>query len=397
MKGVIMNYPTIRLRRKVSVQYIDVAAIISRPESRKDILIVLQFGEEMQQSGSEFSPRTVATELLIDEVPINAGQRILRRLEDLELVARANGSSRGIFLPMENTEYKLTSKGEEAISKERIFVPERHEIQVRYIEDVLFPQRVIGIQLIEESLWDVIKEDEEKRSEQDREKDIIYIPETLKEIQDHEIIILEGKKPYIGPLIFEKIEERARLRTIEQQATITLVLERWREPALNIQVEQRIHPLPAPDVQYMDLFLALLHLENLSWNKEIEAVECQYGDLSDEEKRSFKRDFVINEPQLNGLGIFNQTVINGVSITPITQNDAELWADFLVKDAIRDYITENGYEEIVGEVREKFPLWENLRIRSIEEFIQEEQEAMIRDRIFSSRYWFLQAPRDLQV
>lgn len=394
-----MDYPPIQLKRKVKVQCLDVSAIISRPDSREDLLIVLRFGDEMLKRSSEFSPRTVATKLLPD-FPINAGQRLLRRLEDLDLVTRANGSSGETFLPWEDTMYVLTPKGEEAIKENRIFLPERHEIQVRYIEDVLFPQRVIGMQLITESLADVIREDrgdEESPSEQEREKDIFYIPETLKEIQGREITILEGEKPYVGPITFEKIEEKAKYRTIEQQAIITLVYERWREPILTLQVGQQTHLLPAPKVPYRELFRSLLHQEALSWNDEIEAVECQYDELIDEEKRNFKRDFMVKMPQFNELGVFEPTVLRGVAIAPKTKNDAELWADFLVREAVRDYTTENEYARIVDKVRENFHRWENLRIQSIEELIQEEKRTLNRDGVFSSRYWFLQTPQDLQI
>lgn len=392
-----MNYSPIQLQRKVTVQCIEVSATISRPESREDLLIALRFGKEMLENGSEFSPSTIVTHLLHD-FPINAGQRILRRLEDLKLVVRVN--SRGSLFPKEDTEYELTQKGEEALESERIFMPEYHAMEIRYVEDVLFPQRVIGIQLIKESLRDVMMEeegDEESQQWQERKKDFISVPETLQKIQGCEISILEGNESYLGPIIFEKIDEKVRLLTTEQQVLFTLVIDIESGAELTLQVGQHTHPLKTPNIQYNEIFFSLLKQKGLSWNKIAAAVECCYDELDVDAKRDFKRDFIIQTPQFIELGVFDETVLGGVSIIPKTQEDAEAWADFLVKEEIRDYTTENKYKKIIVEVRNKFPLWEGLHILSIEELIQEEKKAMDQDGIHSSRYWYLQAPRDLQV
>ena len=391
-----MNYPPIHLSRKVDIQSLDVSTIISRPDSREDLLIVLRFGEEMQKMGSEFTPKTVTTKLL-PNFPINAGQRILRRLEDLELVERVSDSSKKRSFPNENTWYKLTQKGEDSIRKDRIFMPERHEMEIRYIEDVLFPQSIIGIHIIEESLRTVIMEDDNTRSNKKHEKGIILVPETLRKIQGSKITILEGEDPYMGLIIFEHFDEKAILRSIEQQAVFDLVLETENTLDLKLRVGGNIHIISAPKIEYMKAFLAFLQQENISWNNEIGAVECKYADLKNEEKQSFKRNFLINEPQLNGLGVFDQTEISGITITPKTRGDAELWGDFLVKVAIRDYMTENRYELIIDEVREKFSSWENLHIQSLEELIQEEKETINSVGLYASRFWFLQAPNDLRI
>lgn len=390
--------PEIHLKRKAVLYQVEAIAEIRRRIEREELISLLRFGKEQIDDDKEFTPRSVIEEWLVG-FPVSAGQRLLRRLEDLKLIQREEGD-RGIeFLPSAETSYVLTEEGERAEQSNALFMPERLAMVIRYTNDPLIPDKIVSVQTHTERLKDLIVKGESNWN-QVIEYDSIDLPDELNEIVGREIEVYEGNRA--GRVIIDSFGHRVIPSQATSQINVDLRLSPQNQLALSISIASQTRDIVlSQDVEkhlgYGTVLPNLIRQTGQSWSNEKQAIRVSFSKVNDPQKKAFVMDVEIATPEVQHLGSFESCSLKEVPITPRTTRDAQRWFEYLIVEGITTYMTEPVYMQHVEKQRGPFTnLGYDLEAPSIQDLIDRFSNIQD-DRTYHPVYWYLNTPRDLCI
>lgn len=397
-----MTYPRIALTRTCALHECIALCEFSIAVNRDEILTFLEFGREEIEKGNNLTPKRIV-EGLLPEYPVSVGQRLLRRLEDLHYVERKYPKGDDSLLPDENELFNLTSRANETLESGKVYIPERQAVRISYVEDILHPTRIVGLRINTETLWDTVtRRREQRKGGEAAERDAEKLPDCLKDVMGKNVQILEGDHEYLGSTIIESIEENVILADqSDSSVRFNLTLEHDKPCVVELVTATSRHSLETSPVanligNYQSVLEELLKHRNLGWDEQQAAARVSFKDVNDQSRRSFIIDVSVDKPSLQSIGEFDTTKLERVPICPKTLADAKKWAEFLTMEEVTSFVGQQEFEDIATETTQRFPEFkgrlEPLPIETALGVVLQKQKHGDID----PRFWFLQAPRDLQ-
>jgi len=389
------TYPVIRLGRQCRVRAAQFTAEV-RIHEENPIIVFLEFCEEQSARSEPFTPASIARGLFGNAVREGVGRRIMKRLEDLELVRpdkerRSMSSDR---LPDVDEPFVLTDIGKQALEERKIPVPERGDYEILYIEDPLYPSAIVSMSRVSgEKLHDIAMQGND-RGEKETDNKEIELPPILENIVGREIYILEGDLK--GPVRIDRFErDGIRLTTTEKVYVELKILGTDSVEGLLFHNRNKFpfRPEITETIPRRNLRDEILEQHpDWEWYSEAQSYIVYYDQIDDSERRSKKANVTIIEPTLDDLGDFEDVEVADVPLIPARQQDAQDWYQFLVVDSINGYMTEEKLRERARSIKEECEKeWEfRLRLMANREILS----AARKDRL---KFWFVIAPRDLPL
>ena len=369
----------ITLERNVKIVCLDVLMDISKKsDKRADLVAVAKRAKELR---GKITPKAVCTDLINRPDATAAGERILIRCRDIGIL---------------DDKYRLTEDGIRAAKEESVFIPERGVYRIWCTQDSLVFQKFLRYEEKNDG-WlaqDVFSTSPKMAKGSPKKKG--KIAKTPKGVQD-----LSGKELQVygtdEVVRIENVEDKCRTVTGSSPSlAVKLSVEQFESPQVNLSSEKwKVDSaVDAPQLSFDDIWNNLLGKKMVRyWVSNF--LKLNYDDLSEQEKRSFFRDIVIDKPTIEKYGTFKKTRLERIPISPRTKKDADKWAGFLFENSINEYLSRDGYQSKFDEVKQNpafYKFSDRLILpeqQTLAEKVRKENELLPRE------FWYLQAPLDL--
>lgn len=316
------------LRRNINVSCWNVKATISKEAKRDDLMPVLKRAQENDGTYG----RDIAKHLLGEEIGREiVGIRLLTICESLNLLENRGGRNQ--------PRYFLTEEGERALYSRYVMVPEEGTWTIWASDDPLLKHPILYVEPFREGsasdeVWGNKSKDSKARK--DRFENIPHWLRDACSITQMPAAI--GNEPIRLDHIDTKIER------IADNARLAL---EWRPEINSLKLNGSIKKIPvnsspqAPEVSFSDVWQELLENEQLwhQWQEAKGRLRVSF-DLTNSTERSLlqrRLDFV--KPGIEKFGNFEQ-IHRKVALFPQSQEDAQRWAEWKLKDQIHTYATE---------------------------------------------------------
>lgn len=354
----------IKLERKIKVSKYKVILDIGQKEERSDVIALLLIA---QSYNNKLSKKIVCKEFLFRDHD-QMVENILRRCIEYEVI---------------DNEYKVTKEGFQAIEDGKIY---RYYDGVFYLyvtKDPLIPQKILDIEFVKEN----INFSNEIRESSENEINLINIPQWLKDIEK-----VEGKQLFNNDkteINVKSISEKVELiENLEMMVSINLTKKSCILSTTGIFNEQReIHYFPKFKAIWEEIMAN--RITDWDWNDNKLKVPCN---LTDNEKISFRKKINFKSPNVNNFGAFDSLSIE-VEIKPKTEADANVWANWLLRYDISDFLFDTTFVERKKQISLLFPDF-TIDFLSHEALVEEMKDNLDLENI-PNEYWFVQAPIDL--
>jgi len=370
---------TITLTRNIKTSCFDVLLDIGRAQKRSDVQAILMRANEL---GGRISAEDICNSLFINRPP-SFGKTIIQRCRDYGLLDFAGG---------------LTAEGRDALEKERIFVPEEGRFRMICALDSALPSRVLELTpvpepFIQDSIDGRKRDSREQRNSMPKRSDT-PTPRWVKDLEGQDLHVL---KDWDEVRIF-RVGDWCLPQPTAQQNTpaLTWTLPADARPTLKVSWEKKDQDLEPPQVPFITVLRSILdpRIQD-DWAAEAGSLRRHFDNLSDGERRSFLTTIRVERPQLQEFGEFDATVIERIPISPKRGDDAQRWAEWLVRDRVRDFLETPAYQALVEEVQGCFPGF-HIKLPTREELARNiREEAMQGGGRLPKAYWYLQTPIDL--
>lgn len=371
--------PRIQLERDIKVHCYRFIGEVARAGKRSELMAVLQRAAEQGERGTD--ARDIARHLLFDEQSREVvGRRLLQIAESYRLLEKREGS-RGYAV------HVLTEAGRTALASGEVFIPEAGTWTVWASDDPLLDYPVLRVEPwreppAREEVWG--KEKQEKRQLEE-------LPGWLKKCvgQAGKPAASTGNALRLDRLEAkgEKIEANCQLRMIWDVSAGRLRLKGSCDKQ-SVDTELNTPPLAVGEV-----WQKLLEQQGLwdSWNQEVPGLRVSFAETDPAEREPMQHVLRIPQPSLHGLGKFKAVDISHVPLLAASFEDAEMWAEWLLRERVGDYATS-----------ERFATWQRQAGEPFAEFVPhlperaELAQAVLDDQPerLSAKDWYLLAAED---
>ena len=341
-----------------------------KSDQRADLVAITKRAREL---GGSITPKDVCRDLINRPEALAASERILQRCAYLGLL---------------DAQYMLTEAGQKAAEEESVFLPENGVYRVWFTNDLLVAQGFIQYDPRSDgSLY----EDVQGKSQPNRES-VAPTPDWVDDLCGEEltnyggedIVKIESVEKKCRPVSNHGLHVMATLIAVQYQPTrIVLSSPKWRG---NTTID-------IPDLTFDDIWNELLTRHSLRW--EAEFLEVLFNNIANGERHSFKTAITFDLPEIERYGAFDRTTVDEVPIAPQTKKDAQEWARFLLEDRIKEYLTTERYQTLVGQIEELPGFYKHAAVLDLP------TKATFAKQIYDDngpgniRFWFLIAPLDL--
>ena len=368
------------LTRRVALSKFEVLMEIGRQERREELHSVLMIADRQ----GTVTAANVCNELLPGR-PEAVGKAVIDRCQYLDLLDNKGA---------------LTKSGDEALRTGKVFVPERGRYLVWYTEDALLGRSLLDLQPVLESQANdevAIARRENQRSREAASEKAEDISETLGP--------LEGKTfPLMGPgggiVAIRKVDKNGVPKRTDSSDDLRVTLTVPPSGASRLKLEGKFQrTLQPPQVIYEEAWIQSLGplAEHWADSRNPPALRVAFDGLKEAELSSFLKSVHLSHPALARLGEFDDASVDDVPIIPQRKTDANQWAAWLLEQSINGYTDDRQFQELVKNCELRFPDFKNLELPSLEELALKLGKQKDAEGRWPRRYWFLQAPRDLQV
>jgi hypothetical protein len=369
---------SLTLSRNVKIEKYEVLVEIARQYKREELIAVLKLAQE---KGGRVTASDICESLLIGR-PESVGRALLSRCHYLDLL-----DERG----------RLNEIGEKALETSSIFLPERARFRMWFTEDPLLPQKLLHLQPTDETLtYDDIRNDRNGQVGNSQNDQTSELPDKLRILEGREVNLL-GRDG--GLVVVRKIASYCLVKNIssEDNLTLTLCIEAQGPSSLVIDGKFK-RALRAPTIEFECAWSELLGPLKDCWDnsRTPPALLTSFSELKDVELSSFRKTVHISKPELDGLGVFEDTSVDDVPITPRTNDDATEWAEWLLTRSIETYTTTEEFQEKRKLVKETFPDYPSLQLPSSEDLVGKLWNFRDDRGKLPHQYWYLRAPMDLK-
>jgi len=327
------------LSRKVAIETWHIQGSVAKAQSRKDMMLVLQYLDEFPRS----TAKGLAGHLLFDT---RARLVVAQRLLELSKLYGLTDSESG--------KYSLTEDGIGALTKKEVFIPEQGCWKLSVSNDTLLSHKVIEIESFEEpnAISELIGKDAKSKLE-DRKQKMMQPPRWLKQCIGLELA------PHAGG-------EKKRIDSIENKAekspaNLSLTLE-WNVSKNSIRLlddnnsKKVLNQFEGPGLSHNAVWEILLDNEDWlgDWDRSTNQLAISFGDVDEKARKLMVADFEFKTPVISEYGVFKTQIVQGVALRAATENDAIEWTHWRLAESINAFATSNKYKQWVSEALAPF-------------------------------------------
>ena len=319
------------------------------------------------ENGGSVTPEIVKSKILMNRMPLESARLLLLRVVELGLLDK---------------KFRLTEEGQEAYDKKLVPDFQKGTFTISYVNDPLIPQVVIDIDGPHEPKMD------KRKIKKKRNFQTSTVEKVLSNALNHPIVV--GNQPQT--VMITEIQEQG-ISQDKKNATITLTYSESMNPRLILKRSgDKPMSLPVPDVANLGFseVQQIVFRQIDGYDPDSGIVRVEFDELTDQERRSFKKKFEIKKPKLPKLGTFDTVVTPPLQIEPIDLYNALKWFEWCLIDRLEPYYLQpEAYDEYVSKIEKEFP--------GPFEVSSPLQESLASDLMMSNRRkgWLLQAPLDL--
>lgn len=328
--------PSIRLKRPIKIYCWRVIGQVARASKRIDLMPVLLRARE---SGST-DAGDIAGHLFFEA---RSRRIVAQRLLDL--------AERYRLLEQRERRYFLSESGRIALETEQVFVPEYGTWTIWASDDPLLRTPILHVEpWVEPPAYDEILG---KGRDSVRDRQFKKLPGW---VRDTVGIVLE---PLVSgaPLRIDQLEADGEVATSD--ATLRAA---WDVSQARLRVEGSLARaqvntvIDAPTIGAHAVWKQLLQAEGLwpQWDLTSHVLRVGFEDVTPQEQESLIRVMAFSRPDITGLGAFDATTVDGVSLQARTELDACRWAESRLNARVRDYATEERFSAWTTEATSPF-------------------------------------------
>lgn len=318
------------LRRAVTVERWRVIATLGLAQKRPELIAILALANE--RPGGVVTGLDVSRSLLAGR-PAMVGERLLEVCRMMSLVELDDPHGKA---------WRLTAAGRRALASEEVPAPQRGEFDVWMLADPLYPEVIVR----------VLPTERDRRAKPDERGE--ERPARVEELP----ILLRQCKGKVVRLPLRKADEPTEVFVFDL-APLGRHIER-EQGELSIELAHeggtarfKVSFDGRPATFAPGAGLPSLRDAMAAGPTTVEPpVNVAFRTLSDNERRTGRREFDIEGYALPSLGEFRSARFSDVPLAPKSQQDADEWAVWRLLDGIRGYVWPRDFEKRVRAVRE---------------------------------------------
>ncbi len=323
---------SISLQRSLDVRCWRVVGQVAWAAKRPELLPVLLRARELGST----DVGDIADHLLFDA---NSRRVVAQRLLQIAELYK--------LLEQRDRRYVLTESGRVALRTEQIFVPEQGAWTIWATDDPLLPTPILRVDPWSEpsAYEEIFGKDRDAARERPFEK----LPPWLLAAVD---VVATPVAAGGAPLRIDELETQGEVA--EPAAGLRIL---WDVSAARLRVEGSISgarvntSLDAPQVPVEDVWKQLLESEGLwtQWDPAVLALRVGFDDASAAERESLVRAVAFRRPEVAGCGRFDNATVEGVALRARSAPDAARWAEWRLRERVRDYATAERFADWTAE------------------------------------------------
>ena len=356
----------ITLKCTVKVQTFSVQmTIYEEDKSRSEIIPLLKAIVEAEEEGK--IPLTYMKEKLFPELPLTFIKNIMEELRLMGLV--------------ENGE--LTERGELTIQSKEVMIPRTGSYRIDVVDDPLFERVIVNYDPLTPNL------EKELLSKENNDSRSVIIPDFILDTIDHKIETIEQITRKIE---IKNIQENGYFNEKNYYLEFSLVYNNnfW---DLKVRNKGYSTSIEKPSLINESQIIETL-LKKISSKADLNQLRIPVNpeNLTVTELVLFKKDYQLNNVSFDQLGEFNSATLKEIEIYPEDDSSATKWAEKLFLERLSSYIVQHEFEKMWTDLIHEFPILGEFDIHS-PSIGQLSQQITFG----SAKYWFLKAPRDMEL
>lgn len=326
----------IRLTREIRVECWRVIGQVAKAAKRNELLPVLLRARERGQTDA----RDIAEHLLFES---GSRQVIAQRL--LQIAERYG------LLVQENRQCRLTESGSTALETKQIFVPEHGTWTVWVSNDLL-----LGPSILRVEPWKEVPANEEVRRKKHDD-----VPERRFRNLPQWVLDAFGviTTPLVGgaPLRIDELEAKGEVVDAKTELRAT-----WDVTGGRLRIDgtlggSRVNAVAnAPEIPVDAVWMQLMQAEGLwpQWDGSAVALRVSFDETISGERESLVRGVHFKRPDIESLGTFDATTVDGIALRASSHQDAARWAGWRLRARVQDYATAEQFGKWTAEAVKPF-------------------------------------------
>lgn len=311
----------IRLTREIPVVCWRVIGQVAKAAKRNELLPVLLRARERGQTDA----KDIAQHLFFEsESRTVIAQRLLQ-------IAGRYG-----LLEEVDHQFRLTESGHATLETKQIYVPEQGTWTVWASKDPLLGVAILRVEPWQESsaLDEVRGHERDKAPKRRFEK----LPQWVRD----EVGVITT--PLVGgaPLRIDQLEAEGEVAEAETTLRATWDVTGSRLRIAGILGGTTVNTVvDAPEITADAVWMHLLQAEGLwsQWDGSVAALRVGFDETVAGERESLVRGVHFKRPHIDSLGIFDATTVEGIALRARSAQDATSWAEWRLRERVRDYAT----------------------------------------------------------
>jgi hypothetical protein len=233
--------------------------------------------------------------------------------------------------------FALTEAGAAALETEQVFVPEHGAWTVWASDDPLLPHSVLRIEpWSEPTAYDEVRG---KEREAARGRSFEKLPRWL---LDAVGVAATPAASGGASLRIDHLEPEAEVAQLDASLRAVWDVTGRRLRLAGALDGSRVDTaLDAPSLSTEEIWKQLLDSEELwpRWDQANAALRVSFEEAATGERESLRRDVVVRRPAVAGFGAFEAMTVQGVVLRARSAPDASRWAEWRLRERVRDYAT----------------------------------------------------------
>lgn len=326
----------IRLTREIQVECWRVIGQVAKAAKRNELLPVLLRARERGQTDA----RDIAEHLLFESGSRQViAQRLLHVAEQYRL------------LEQENRQYHLTDSGSTALETKQILVPEHGTWTVWVSKDPLLTAVILRVEPWQESTAydEVWGEERDKAPKRCFEKLPRWVRDAVGVITT----------PLVGgvSLRIDQLEPEGEM--VDAETTLRAT---WDVTGGRLRIDgnlggSRVNAVAnAPEIPVDAVWMQLMQAEGLwpQWDGSAVALRVGFDETISGERESLVRGVHFKRPDIESLGTFDATTVEGIALRASSHQDAARWAEWRLRARVQDYATAEQFGKWTAEAVKPF-------------------------------------------
>lgn len=320
--GIHQNgLPSIRLQRSIKIYCWRVIGKIAKAAKRAELMPVLL---RVRECGTTHAG-DIAEHLFFEA---RSRRVVAQRLLDL--------AERYRLLEQRDRGYVLTESGHTALATEQVFVPEQGTWTIWASDDPLLATPILRVEpWVEPTAYEEVLGKERDRV---RERPFEKLPRWVRDAVGVVSVPLVGGVQ----LRIDHLEAEGEAVKVE-----TMLRAAWDVSGARLRVDGKLGDarvntaINPPEVSAEAVWMQLIQTEGLwsHWDAMEFALRVGFDDATPGERESLIRAVVFRSPNITGVGAFDPTTVDRVSLRARTDLDASRWAEWRLRARVRDYAT----------------------------------------------------------